>query len=78
MGMRNHFDRHLLKFYLVSLSRGLAVVAAWVFVLGTQAILSFTALSWWPGTGRNTSTMSVNVADGVLHVGVGFHCIVCC
>ena len=51
---------------------GVAVVVAWVFALGTLAIVANTAWSYWPGTtvGRTASIMSVT-DDGVTHVWIG-------
>ncbi len=51
---------------------GVAVVVAWVFALGTLAIVAYTAWSYWPGTtvGRTASIMSVT-DDGVTHVWIG-------
>jgi hypothetical protein len=53
--------------------RGVAVVVAWVFALGTLAIVAYTAWSYWPGTavGRSTSIMSVTDDDGVTHAWIG-------
>jgi hypothetical protein len=50
-----------------------AVVVAWMFAIGTLAIVAYTAWSYWPGTaaGRSASIMSVTDDDGVLHALVG-------
>ena len=62
--MREHIRRAM---------RGVAIVVAWVFALGTLAIVAYTAWSYWPGTtvGRSTTIMSVTDNDGVMHAWIG-------
>ena len=52
----------------------MALVVAWVFALGTLAVVAYTAWSYWPGTtpGRSISIMSVTDDEGVTHAWIGF------